>query len=104
MRDSDVFEIAKEKLAEFLSFTNISMTEIECLLKAVVSEDCESTNVVWRKGDCCVSLDAGIVWDQLSHERSRVLAINARIGKTTIQKNLEYSEGKFCGFHFELTA
>ena len=70
MRDSDGLEIAKEKLIQLLSFTNISITEIECLLKAMVSADCESTNVVWRRGDYCVSLDAGIVWDEHSPKQA----------------------------------
>jgi hypothetical protein len=106
MENSDGLKIVKAKLVESLSFANISQVEIENLLKAAVSVDCESMEVVWRstRGYNYVRLTAGIVWDEYSHKKSKVLTIDARSGRTKVRPNSEFSEGKFYSFHFELAA
>lgn len=106
MENSDGLKIVKEKLVESLSFASISQTEIENLLKAAVSMDCESMEVVWRRarGYNYVRLIAGIVSDEYSQKKSKVLTIDARSGTTEVRPNSEFSEGKFYSFHFELPA
>lgn len=102
MENSDGLKTVKEKLIEILSFVNISATEIENLLKTAASTDCESIHLVWRRGDQCIKFDAGIVRDEHSRRKNKVLIVNARTRSTTIHKNLEFSEGKFYGFQFEI--
>jgi hypothetical protein len=95
-------DIVKRRLVEFLSFADVSTVEIENLLKVVASMECESTHVTWREDGHYVKFDVGIVWDEKSHKKSKVLVINARTGKTYIDKDLEFSEGTFYGFRFDL--
>ena len=104
MKDSDGLEIAEGRLVGFLSFTCIPRAEIVAFLKAVVSADCESAHIVWSNVSHHVELDVGMVQDEHSHKKSKVLALNARTGKISVQKNFEFSEGKFCGLQFEITA
>ena len=102
MKDSDGLEMAEEKLVGFLSFASISRTEIAALLKAAVASDCESAHFVWSDNSHHVELDIGMAWNEHSHKNSKVLAVNARTEKISVQKNFEYSEGEFCGFQFEM--
>jgi hypothetical protein len=104
MENSAGLKIVEEKLVESLSFASISQVEIENLFKAAVSMDCESMEIVWRstRGYDYVRLTTGIVWDEYSHKKSKVLTIDARSGRTEVRPNSEFSEGKFYSFHFEL--
>jgi hypothetical protein len=102
MKKFDGLELVKEKLTESLSFAEVSEKDIETLVKLASCIDCESMRITWRKRPFYVRFDAGIMWDEYFHRKSKILAVKIKTSTTKVQKDLECSNGTFQEIQFEL--
>ena len=88
-------EVIKEKLAEFLSFANTTKEEIENLFNVATSTECEYVHITWRKKPHYVKFDVGIVWDENTHRKSKIMTVGIKTDNTEIADGIEHTEGKF---------
>lgn len=91
-------EAIREKLAKFLSFADITREEIDNLFKVATSADCEYMHITWRKKPHYVKFDVGIVLEENSHRKSKVLTVGVKTDNTVITEGIEHTEGKFQTF------